>query len=123
MLRIYAIIRGDLEMTPGKLASQACHAAKNCSIIAAKNDPAILRLYQGPDFIGTQIILKAKNEMALMLAYEKAQQAGLITSLIIDKGHVMLPHFDGSPIVTALGIGPCTKEQANKITKRFELVK
>jgi peptidyl-tRNA hydrolase len=113
MLRIYAIIRGDLEMTPGKLASQACHAAKNCSIIAAKNDPAILRLYQGPDFIG----------MALMLAYEKAQQAGLITSLIIDKGHVMLPHFDGSPIVTALGIGPCTKEQANKITKRFELVK
>jgi PTH2 family peptidyl-tRNA hydrolase len=110
-------------MPPGKLASQACHASKNCAILAAEHDPANLRLYQGPDFLGTQIILRAKNENSLLLAHEKAKSSGLITSLIIDQNHIMPPHFDGSPIITALGIGPCTKEQANHITKRFELVR
>lgn len=122
-LRIYAIVRGDLEMTTGKLASQACHAAKNCAIIAQKNDPRLLETYQGPDFIGTQIILKAKNQEAILKAYEAAKEAGLITSLIVDQHHVMLPHFTGDPIITALGIGPCTREQAHQITKRFEVVR
>lgn len=35
----------------------------------------------------------------------------------------MPPFFDGSPIVTALGIGPATREQIKKITKKFQLVK
>lgn len=110
-------------MKPGKLASQACHAAKNCVLLASRRDPELLRVYQGPDFIGTQIILKAKNEGALKRAYEEAQAAGLITSLIVDKTHVIPgTAFDGQPIVTALGIGPCTKEQAHQITKRFSAV-
>lgn len=110
-------------MSAGKLASQACHAAKNCAIIAQKFEPQLLETYQGPDFIGTQIILKAKNEAAILKAYEAAKEAGLICSLIVDEKHVMLPHFTGAPIVTALGIGPCTRDQANSITKRFEAVR
>jgi peptidyl-tRNA hydrolase len=109
-------------MTTGKLASQACHAAKNVAIIAQQSEPDLLRTYQGLDFIGTQIILKAKNEAAILKAYEAAKDAGIICSLIVDQHHVMLPHFDGNPIITALGIGPCTREQANHITKRFEMV-
>jgi PTH2 family peptidyl-tRNA hydrolase len=80
-------------------------------------------LYQGPKFLGTQIILQAKDENALLQAHKAAKEAGLISSLIIDEGHILLPHFTGQPIVTALGIGPCTKEEANSITKRFQLVK
>lgn len=110
-------------MTPGKAASQAAHASKNCAIQATENNPEIIRLYQGPKFLGTQIILQAKNENALIKAYEEACKSGLNCSLIVDEHHVMPPFFDGSPIVTALGIGPCTKEQAKSITKRFELVK
>jgi len=110
-------------MPPGKMASQACHAAKNCAILASQTNPDLLRLYQGPSFLGTQVILRAKNEFALQRAYREALEAGLIASLIIDEHHIMLPHFDGSPVTTALGIGPCTKEQADFITKRFELVR
>lgn len=110
-------------MTPGKMASQACHAAKNCIAIAQKYEPHLYETYQGPDFIGTQIILKAKNEAAILKAYDAAKEAGLICSLIVDEKHVMLPHFTGDPIITALGIGPCTREQANHITKRFEAVR
>jgi peptidyl-tRNA hydrolase len=110
-------------MTTGKLASQSAHAAKNCVLLASRRDPELLRVYQGPDFIGTQIILKAKNEGALQRAYREAEEAGLITSLIIDKNHIIPgTAFDGQPIVTALGIGPCTDEQARFITKRFSAV-
>lgn len=116
-------MRGDLRMTPAKMASQACHAAKNCALLAAERKPDLIRLYQGPKGLGTQIILEAKNEDALRRAHEAAQEAGLITSLIIDEHHIMPPHFDGSPIITALGIGPCTKEQAHHITKRFPLLR
>ena len=110
-------------MSQGKAASQLAHAAKNVAILAAQNNPDLLRIYQGPDFLGTQIILKAKSEQYLLRAHEEAKRAGLITSLIIDRNHIMPPHFDGSPIITALGIGPCTKEQAHAITKRFDLIR
>jgi len=104
------------------MASQACHAAKNCAILAQQYAPDLLQTYQGLDFIGTQIILKAKNEQAILRAYEEAKSAGLICSLIVDSGHVMLPYFTGAPIITGLGIGPCTREQAHSITKRFGVV-
>lgn len=92
-------------------------------LLASRRDPELLRIYQGPDFIGTQIILKAKNEAALQRAFEEAETAGLITSLITDKNHIIPgTAFDGNEIVTALGIGPCTKEQAHSITKKFQVV-
>jgi peptidyl-tRNA hydrolase len=112
-----------LPETKWKMAAQACHAAKNCAIIASQTNPHLLRLYQGPKFLGTQVILRAKNEFALRRALREALEAGLITSLIVDEDHVLPPFFDGSPITTALGIGPCTKAEADKITKRFELVR
>lgn len=111
-------------MTPGKMASQLCHASKNCLLLAERADPDLARLYQGPKFLGTQITLKAKNEAALRKAHDLAKEAGLITSLIEDEDHVIPgTAFDGNPIITALGIGPCTREQAHAITKRFEMVR
>ena len=111
------------DATQWKMAAQACHASRNCAIHAAQHDPHLLKLFQGPNGLGTQIILKAKNTFALERALKEAQTAGLITTEIIDEHHIMPPFFDGNPILTAIGIGPCTKEQANHITKRFELMR
>jgi peptidyl-tRNA hydrolase len=123
-LRIYAISRGDLEMSPGKLSAQTGHAFANCAITALAEDPELLRVYQGPDFIGTKVSLTAKSEGALLYAYEQARAAGLIACLITDKNHIIPgTSFDGNEIITALGIGPCTREQAHHITKKFQTVK
>lgn len=120
---MYAISRGDLQMSPGKLSAQTGHAFANCAIQAMLSNPELLRTYQGPDNIGTKVSLKAKNEGALLRAYEEAQESGLITCLITDKNHVIPgTAFDGSEIITALGIGPCTREQVHHITKRFSAV-
>jgi PTH2 family peptidyl-tRNA hydrolase len=46
---------------------------------------------------------------------------GIPHKLIIDSGHIMPPHFDGNPIITALGIGPCCRDEIKNITKKFKL--
>lgn len=109
-------------MPVGKLASQACHASKNCLLLASQSNSDLARIYQGPNFLGTQIILKSKGLDDLLLAFEKAKAEGIISSLIIDSGHILPPHFNGEPIITALGLGPCTKEQVHHITKKFKVV-
>ena len=105
------------------MSAQAGHAFANCAILALINDPKLLHTYQGPDFIGTKVSLKAKNKDALLKAYNAARESGLTTCLITDKNHVIPgTAFDGSEIITAVGIGPCTKEQARHITKKFSAV-
>lgn len=72
--------------------------------------------------MGTNVVLKSKNLRHLERAYLEAQAAGLPCVLIQDEGHIMLPHFDGKPIITALGIGPCRRDEIQRINKRFNLV-
>lgn len=72
--------------------------------------------------MGTNVVLKAKNLRHLELAYAEAKAAGLPCVLIQDEGHIMLPHFNGNPIITALGIGPCKRSDIQRINKRFNLV-
>jgi PTH2 family peptidyl-tRNA hydrolase len=54
------------------------------------------------------------------LAENAAKEAGIPYFRVIDSG---CPNFfDGKPIVTALGLGPATKEQIQHITGKFKLM-
>lgn len=120
---MYAIIRGDLDMPPGKLASQAGHAFTNTLLKSLETDRATANHYEQTDGnIGTKICLKAKSLHKILEIQKQAVELGINNQLIVDSGHIMLPYFDGNPIVTALGIGPLTKEQAHFLRK-LELVK
>lgn len=121
-LRLYAILRGDLSMSAGKAASQAGHAYKLLTRHMIMNDPQVASAYFA-DGMGTNVCLKSKNLFHLERAFESAKAAGLPCVLITDSGHIMPPHFDGSPIVTALGIGPCLRSDIHHITKRFNILK
>lgn len=119
--RLYAIIRGDLQMPPGKMASQAGHAFVNSFNKSLQERPEITQFYQR-DGIGTKVTLVAKNQEKLLAAYEYAKAAGIPCDLIIDQHHVLPPYFDGSPIITALGIGPARRDEVHHITKKFSLL-
>ena len=121
-LRMYAILRGDLQMTPGKSSSQLGHAFKLLTKNIIEDDPQTASEYFS-DGVGTNVCLKAKNLNSIERAYQEAISAGLPCDLIIDQGHIMPPHFTGEPIITALGIGPCRRSDIEHITKRFSLVK
>ena len=108
-------------MTPGKASAQAGHAYVNSLLEALKQNPDIVQEYQ-QDGLGTKICLVSKNLKDLIFANHLAKEAGLPNSLIVDSGHVMPPHFDGNTIITALGIGPCTRADVGHITKGFLLL-
>lgn len=119
-LNMYAIYRADLEMTPDKLAAQTGHAFINAWDEARKQRPEIAAQYKGTGN-GTKIIMYSKNLHQLIRAYRDCNQANVPCSLIIDRGHIMTPHFDGNPIITALGIGPVYKDEIAHITKRYTM--
>lgn len=119
-LNMYAIYRKDLEMPPGKLSAQTGHAYQGALAEARKFNSNIEAEYKGTGN-GTKICMYAKNLGQLIRAYTEAKAAGIPCFLVIDRGHKLLPHFDGQPIITALGIGPIYADQAQPITKRYTL--
>lgn len=106
-------------MTNGKAIAQAGHAYVNSLLEAQKQNPNIVEEYQ-QDGLGTKVCLLAASVQDLEMCYAFAKEQNLPTSLIIDSGHIMLPYFDGNPVITAVGIGPCTRDQV-QFLKHFKL--
>jgi peptidyl-tRNA hydrolase len=105
-------------MTAGKAASQAGHAFVE-SFLSATPEQTQAYLRHG----GTKVVLTVPNLAALMAAYDFAEAAGLPRALVVEKDHVMLPHFTGDPVYTAIGIGPVEREKARPFLKRLKLMK
>lgn len=120
---MYAILRADLNMSPGKAASQAGHAFKLLTKQIITEHSVLAADYFSDGDMGTNVVLQAKNQFQLERAFQEAKAAGIPAELIIDSGHIMPPHFDGDPIITALGIGPASRDQIKQITKRFNCLK
>lgn len=72
--------------------------------------------------VGTKVCLKASTEMDLEKIFIDANKAGVPCSRIEDSGHVIEGTvFDGSSILTAVGIGPIRRDQA-KFLRKLKLV-
>ncbi len=106
-------------MNPGKIASQAGHAYLG-SFLQCKDSNIISEYHKEfPDSPGTKICLQG-NLAQIYRAQFEAEQSGIPNFLVIDSG--CLNFYGGEPIVTALGLGPATKEQIQHITKHFKLL-
>lgn len=104
-------------MTAGKAASQAGHAFLDSFILA---EPEHARAYLAHG--GTKVVLSVPDEAALRALFMRARAAKLPCAMVVEQGHVMPPHFDGAPIVTAIGIGPCRRGDARSITRGLKLM-
>ncbi len=120
-LNMYGIFRRDLDMSPGKMLAQAGHAFSMSYDKALIERPDITAQYKGTGN-GTKISMYSKNLGQLLRAYKECIEAHIPCELIIDRGHILLPHFDGKPIITALGIGPAYKDEVEFITKRYTMM-
>lgn len=109
-------------MPAGKLAAQAGHAYTDALFACLDERPEDARAYRLNGVGGSKVTLQARNEDLLRRAAEQCREAGVPHALVIDSGHILLPHFDGSPVVTALGIGPIRRSEVRHITKRFRCV-
>ena len=110
-------------MPAGKLSAQAGHAYTDSISNAQETHQEQCVRYRDGIEGGSKVTLEAKNVSSLLKAYNQARLEGLPCAIIVDQNHVLPPNFNGQPVITALGIGPVTKEQSKHILKKFRCVK
>ncbi len=110
------IIRVDIEMSKGKTAAQAAHASLMSYFEAEKKDRKIAE-----EWLRTgerKIVLKANDETALKRLSEAFKYKGVPCALVSDAGLTQLP----PGTITALGVGPWTKDEIDKFTSALKLL-
>lgn len=105
-------------MSQGKAAAQAGHAWVDV-ILLHPNAPhnAEYRALRP----GTKVTLDGGCEGSLMRLADDLTEASVPFILIYDQGHVEPPHFDGSPILTAIGVGPFPKGKEPRALRKLPL--
>lgn len=112
-------MRTDLGMDSGKIASQAGHAYLG-AFLQANSDIQSEYHSEFPEHPGTKVCLACKNLSQLLRAEDEAKAAGIPFFRVTDSGCANF--FNGEPTITALGLGPATKDQIKHITRRFQLL-
>lgn len=107
------IVRKDLDMDVGKISAQVAHAS---GLAIYKKDNDIIDLWYSEDY--TKIVLAIDSETKLINLINKAKEAGLLTSLVVDKGYNV---FNGVETITSGAIGPALIEDIDKLTKRLRV--
>jgi len=110
------IVRNDLEMSKGKTATQAGHAAVSAAEEARKHYSKwwIAWLNEGQ----RKIVVKVNNEKELLRLKDEAEEAGLPYALIADRGLTEIP----PDTLTCLGIGPAPADKVDRITGKLSLL-
>jgi PTH2 family peptidyl-tRNA hydrolase len=107
------IIRTDLKMDKGKIASQCAHASVSAFIESGKRKQDAW-LNQGMK----KIVLKVKTKKELLSMCRKAKAAKLKCVIITDAGRTQIE----PGTMTALGIGPDSDVKIDKVTSKLKLL-
>lgn len=115
-LKMVLVIRTDLKLTKGKIASQTAHAAVSCYKKTLDSNPKIADKWWR---IGQpKIVLKVDNLAALESLQDQANRVGLVTSLILDAGRTQID----PGTATCIGLGPDYDEKIDAIVKDLKLL-
>ena len=106
------LVRQDLKLSAGKMSAQASHASVDAVLKTHKDD-----LNKWKDQGMKKSVLKVKDLDELLSYKRKADDAGLVNSLITDAGHTEIP----AGTTTCLAIGPDKEEKIDKITGDLKL--
>ncbi len=108
------VMRGDLQISRGKIAAQACHA----SLGAYKRaDKKVIQKWEAEG--GKKVVVKVKDLEELFQIQEMVKATDIPYFLVRDAGHTELPQST----ITCLGIGPDEDEKIDKLTQDLKLLK
>lgn len=108
------IIRGDLPISRGKIAAQACHASLGSY---KRADERKIKNWELEG--GKKVVVKVNDLKELFEYYELVKATDLPYFLVRDAGHTELPEST----VTCLGVGPDDDDKIDKITHDLKLLK
>ncbi len=117
-MKMAIVVRTDVEMSKGKLAAQAAHAAVSC-VMEALRDPRWrgwldVWLAEGQK----KVVLRVRSLDELREVEARARQLGLPTSLIVDAGLTQLE----PGTTTAVGVGPAPDDLVDRVTGHLKLL-
>lgn len=115
--KMVLVVRSDLGMGKGKIASQCSHAAIQCFQSGLKSQRRTVELWE---VCGQpKIVLKVSSEQELTKLYDKCQSVKNLTCCLIrDAGRTQLD----PGTVTVLGIGPGNAREIEAITNGLKLL-
>lgn len=114
--KLVLVVRGDLKMGKGKIASQCAHAAIQCYKTGSKTHQNVVSTWL---LCGQpKVVLKTNSENELEILQEKSESLGLITCVIRDAGRTQL--VPGTS--TVLGIGPGPVEEIDSVVSHLKLL-
>lgn len=107
------LVRTDLKMEKGKLATQACHASVEAVL---KSNETTIDIWRREGM--KKVVLKVSSIKELSDFKKKADSFNLVTALITDSGLT----FFKKPTTTCLAIGPDSDERIDALTKDLKLL-
>ena len=107
------IVRTDLKMGKGKIASQCAHASL-AAFLKANDIDKNLWIREGMK----KIILKVKSEKELLDLHKLATKSKLPNELITDRGYTQVE----PGTITTLGIGPADEKKIDRVTGKLKLL-
>ena len=116
MIKQAIVVRRDIKMGVGKLATQVAHAAVTSFYKTLKEKPNIAELWirEGQK----KVVLKVYSMDELREIYFKALEHGLVSIEVRDAGLTQLE----PGTLTAVAIGPDYEDRIDKITGHLKLL-
>lgn len=113
MYKQVIVVRADVKLPKGKLASQVAHAAVE-AVLRSPKDNVEHWHFEGQK----KVVVKADNEKELLSLLQKAKAAKLTAVLITDAGLTTI----APGTKTCIGIGPDKEEAIDRITGKLKLM-
>ncbi|XP_012699705.1 probable peptidyl-tRNA hydrolase 2 isoform X2 [Setaria italica] len=115
-LKMVLVVRQDLKMGAGKIASQCAHAATGLYAELLSSNRGLLRQWE--QLGQAKIVLTCKNQQEMNRLKEMAQNRGIPTFIVADAGRTQV--LAGSK--TVLAIGPGRKADIDSVTGKLRLL-
>ncbi|MBI4139871.1 peptidyl-tRNA hydrolase [Candidatus Woesearchaeota archaeon] len=112
-LKQVIIVRQDLQLPKGKLASQVAHASVEATL---QSQTETVKKWRKEGM--AKIVLKVNDEKELLEYSRFAKDAGLVVAVITDAGRTTI----APGTTTCAGIGPAEEKEIDKTTGVLKLL-
>lgn len=115
-LKMVLIVRSDLKLTKGKLATQVAHAAVICFKNTLEKESSLAKKWLK---VGQpKIVLKVDSLAQLEDLKTLAEESNVTTALVLDAGRTQI----APGTATCLGLGPDYDEKLDALVKDLKLL-
>lgn len=113
--KLVVVVRGDLQVSVGKIAAQVGHVATDAMNTCFDCKPSVLLKWMMDG--QKKVVVKAPNMSVINDIISKAESSGMCTSVIHDAGRTEVE----PDTVIAVGIGPDAESKFVGITDKLRL--